>query len=59
MIRKLKSLTYFSDAFSEDPSTNEEIKNKYFENIGKIISESLFLFDDYYYRDEIELVKMV
>lgn len=48
MIRKLKSLTYFSDAFSEDPSTNEEIKNKYFENIGKIISESLFLFDDYY-----------
>lgn len=56
-IQELESNIFFSDAFSEDPSINENMRNKYSEKIGEIISESLFLFADHYYRAKIELVE--
>lgn len=53
----MKYHIHFSDAFSEDPVVNEKIKRMYSDMIGRIISESLFLFNDDYYQTKIEFVQ--
>lgn len=57
MHQNLLSHIHFSDAFSGDPVENERIQKAYYDMIGNIITESLFLFNDDYYYADIELVQ--
>lgn len=57
MNKDLRAHIFFSDTFSSDPSQDAQRKELYTQMIGQIINESLFLFNDDYYRANIEAVQ--
>lgn len=53
----LKEHIHFSDTFSNDPSKDKKSRELCADIIAKIISESLFLFQDDYYNTDISAVE--
>ena len=53
----IRNHIFFSDPFSVDPNKNRVLKNFYTDLIAKLVSESLFFFNDDYYLDNIAILE--